>query len=230
LPEGALIIFDNLELWWEKSEKGTTLLKLFAALVQNFGSKYMFLFTVNKESYPVIRQMSDIENYFLNIVDLPPFNSEGLQEIIMFRHKSSGFELQIEGNTNKKIHNSDLAKLFSKYFNFSKGNVGVALMAWVANIVHVTEKQITVQPPQTPDLSLIKSISPELLVYISQFFIHKRINVEKMQRITMDTKETAENNLSYLKRAGLVTEAAGGVYELDNYLYMHLKNVLIDKN
>jgi len=230
LPEGALIIFDNLELWWEKSENGTTILRLFENLIHRFGSRHMFLFTVNKESYPVISQMSDIENYFLNIVDLPPFNSEGLQEIIMFRHKSSGFELHIDGNTNKKIHNSDLAKLFSKHFNYSKGNVGVALMAWVANITKVTEKQITVRPPQIPNLSSVRSIPPELLVYISQFFIHKRIDVEKMQRITMDSKETVENNLSFLKRAGLIFEAAGQVYELDNYLFMHLKNELIDQS
>ena len=228
LPENAFIIFDNLELWWEKSENGTNVIKILGDLIQKYGSRYMFLFTVNKESYSIINQMSKIENYFLNIIDLPPFNSEGLQEIIMFRHKSSGFELKIADNSNKKIHNSDLAKLFSKYFNYSKGNVGVALLAWVANIVEVSGKEITIRSPQIPDVSVMKSIGPELMVYLSQFIIHKRIDAQKMQRITLDTEEVVEQNLSLLKRAGLITESAGQIYELDNYLYMHVKNALFE--
>jgi hypothetical protein len=46
----------------------------------------------------------------------------------------------------------------------------------------------------------------------------------------MDSRDTVENNLSYLKRAGLIIEAAGQVYELDNYLYMPLKSALIEQN
>jgi len=228
LPENAFIIFDNLELWWEKSENGTEVIKILGDLVQRFGSRYMFLFTVNKESYSIINEMSNIENYFLNIIDLPPFNSEGLQEIIMFRHKSSGFELKNADNPNKKIHNTDLAKLFSRYFNFSKGNVGVTLLAWVANIIEVHDKKITICQPQIPDVSVLKSIEPDLLVYLSLFIIHKRIDINKMQRITLDTKEKVEENLLFLKRAGLIIETAGQIYELDNYLYMHVKNVLLD--
>jgi hypothetical protein len=69
----------------------------------------------------------------------------------MFRHLSSGFELRLHEKPDHKVNNSDLAKLFSKHFMYSEGNIGAALLSWISNIVDVKEKVITVKMPKLPD-------------------------------------------------------------------------------
>ena len=48
--------------------------------------------------------------------------------------------------------------------------------------------------------------------------------MDKLQRVTLDSKIDVEEKIAFLKRAGIIFEIAGGIYELDQYLYIHLKN------
>ena len=42
----------------------------------------------------------------------------------------------------------------------------------------------------------------------------------------MESAEEVEEKIAFLKRTGIIFEIAGGIYELDKYLYIHLKNKL----
>lgn len=228
LPKDAFIIIDNLELWWERNEKGNAVIEYISNLISNFGSKFIFLLTVNSESYSTINQIVNIDQYFVNTIELKPFNSALLQKIIMFRHSSSGFDLKILDKPDHNVNNSDLAKLFSKHFSISEGNIGTALLSWISNIVEVKDKVITVKMPKVPDFSIFEDFSPEIELYLTQFILHKRLDSDKLQRVTLDSKIEVVEKIAYLKRAGIIFEIAGGIYELDKYLYIHIKNKLFN--
>ncbi len=143
-------------MWWEKIENGNEVFNFISKLIADFSSKFIFLITVNTESYTSIKQMVDLDQYFINTIELRPFNSELLQKIIMFRHLSSGFNLKYIDKPDHKVNNSDLAKLFSKHFTVSEGNIGAALLSWISNIVDVKDKVITVKMPKVPDFSIFQ--------------------------------------------------------------------------
>jgi hypothetical protein len=230
LPYRSLVIIDNLELWWEKSEQGTVVVKLIADCIEKYSHRFFFIITANNLSYQVINQISPIEQYFLTIVELSPLNAQELQEIIMFRHNSSGFKLKLGHKPNQTLHNSDIARIFSRHFNFSKGNVGDALLSWITNITDFSDNSIFIKYPQSPDLKILEDLQPEILVYLSQFIIHKRLNIEKLQRVTFNSKEEVEAQISFLKRSGIITETAGPIYEINKYLHPFIKNKLFEKN
>ncbi|MCD4731528.1 MAG: hypothetical protein K8R74_13070 [Bacteroidales bacterium] len=228
LQKDSLIIIDNLELWWEKNEKGNEVIEFISNLIYTYSSKFIFLITVNSESYSTINQMVELDHYFINSIELKPFNSALLQKIIMFRHLSSGFDLRFQEKPDHKANNSDLAKLFSKHFTVSEGNIGAALLSWISNIVDVQEKVITVKMPKLPDFNIFQNLPPDMNLYLTQFILHKRLDIDKLQRVTFDSKEEVEEKIAFLKRSGVIFEIAGGIYELDKYLYIHLKNKLFD--
>lgn len=228
LQKDSFIIIDNLELWWEKNEKGNDVVKFISEMIAGYSSKFIFLITVNSESYTSINQMVALDQYFINTIELKPFNSALLQKIIMFRHLSSGFDLKLHKKPDRKVNNSDLAKLFSKHFTVSEGNIGAALLSWISNIVDVKGKVITVKMPKVPDFSIFQKFPPEIKLYITQFILHKRLDIEKLQRVTLDSAEEIEEKIAFLKRAGIIFEIAGGIYELDKFLYIHLKTKLFN--
>jgi hypothetical protein len=230
LPDRSLFIIDNLELWWEKSNQGTEVIRLIGDIISRYSNRFLFIVTVNSLSFRVINQMQPLEQFFLNIIELPPVNAQELQRIIMFRHNSSGFNLRYASKPNQTLHNTDIAKLFSRHFNFSKGNVGDALLSWITNITNFGDNTILVKSPQSPDLTALENLPPAIRIYLSQFIIHKRMNIEKIQRITLDTRNEVDSNIAFLKRSGLITETAGPVYELNKYLHPFIRNKLFEKN
>jgi butyrate kinase len=82
--------------------------------------------------------------------------------------------------------------------------------------------------PKLPDFNIFQKFPPDIVLYLTQFVLHKRLDIKKLQRVTLDTKEEVEEKIAFLKRLGVIFEIAGGIYELDKYLYIHLKNKLFD--
>ncbi|NOX45517.1 MAG: hypothetical protein GXO89_00885 [Chlorobi bacterium] len=230
LSGNPIIIIDDLELWWEKSEKGNELILFLTELIRDYGNSCLFLINCTSDSFGLINQMNNIESYFLSIIELQPFNASELNDVIMFRHSSGGFDLRLEEKPSIKIRNTELAKLCSQFFNYSGGNIGVALLSWVASITEVKDNTVFIRPPETLDVSGFEDLNPEIRIYLMQFLLHKRLDLAKLQRLTFDNRETVENNILLLKRTGLITEIAGPVYELDKYMTMHIRNAIMGNN
>jgi len=226
LEEDSLVVIDDLELWWEKSEKGSAVIDLIGDLIRKYGHKCLFILAVSNDSYRVINQMTGIESCFLSVVELQPFNARAIREALMFRHQSSELEIRKADKRNSKLSRTAQAKLFARYFNYTKGNIGAALLAWMANIADVHDNTLFIRQPQLPDHSMLERLSPEILVYLSQFIFHKRLDLSKLQRITMDSPARVKKQLLFLKRAGLINERAGHIYEMNRYLYIHLRHII----
>ncbi len=229
----SIIIIDDLELWWEKSATGFTLVNDIIELIEKYSHKCFFIINVNIHSFEIINRIRPIQNHFLNIVECKPFNAEDLKNIVLFRHESSGlkFNLKVKSLTLSSKHQNqfrsmDFANLFAKYFNYSKGNIGTTLLAWVANIIEFNNKVLTISPPKAPNISVLDNIKTDTFVILVQFILHKHITVKKLERILLQDSKTIIGKLNYLKRSGLIVEETENIYRLNEYLYIHLINKL----
>ncbi|MFH1321856.1 MAG: hypothetical protein ABII90_14545 [Bacteroidota bacterium] len=271
LPQNCAVIINDLELWWERSKNGFDIINSIVNLINDYGNKCFFIINVNSHSFRFINHIQPIDNYFLSIIECEPFNAEELKDIILFRHKSTGLKFELDSPQNGhsslggKCNESNIsgwrqARLFSKYFNYSRGNVGVALQAWISNIkkVIVDDKRLSrqgkeeavgrllIEQPKLPDIERLKYLKPDWALLIIQFVLHKRLTLEKLQRIIKtesqvhegETKQhlsTNENSLmrqiNTLKRAGIVVENArdSSVLELNQFIRPHLVNELVDR-
>ncbi len=229
LPENSVLIIDDLSLWWEKSDNGTAVIDQIMELINKYGKRCLFVVNTNKYSYELINRIAGIEAYFINIIELEPFNSEDLQQIVLNRHQSSGFKLKLAGSLRDHLRPWDLARLFARYFSYSRGNAGVVLSAWLANIEDIDKNIITINPPRIPDLSVLDNLKPDWYLLIVQLILHKRANLKKLSRICMVSIQEVKSKIEILKRSGILVENQPGVYEINGYLYPHLQNKLIEK-
>jgi len=229
LPENSVLIIDDLALWWEKSQHGQDVVKQLIDLIEKYGSRCLFIVNVNRYCLDVLKKTNDIDSYFLNVIGLDPFNSEDLQKIVLTRHKSSNFTIRLGRKVREVVRSWDYARLFAKHFSYSKGNVGVALQAWPANIIEVDGNKIYVQAPKTPDLFVFDYLKPEWYVLIVQLILHKRSNLRKLSRVCQINISETKNMVEILKRSGIVSENNPGVYEINSFIYPHILSILLDK-
>ncbi|MEA3446157.1 MAG: hypothetical protein U9R19_15670, partial [Bacteroidota bacterium] len=221
LSGNSVLIIDDLELWWEKSEDGNKVIMLIIDLIKTYGQKHLFIVNVNKHSFRVINEINKFDKYFLNIIECSEFDAESLKEIILFRHRSGGLGLHY-GEKRNKLSPSVIAGIFTRYFNYSKGNIGVALQQWIANIIDFKDDKIFIRTPQMPDISILDHLDTDTYIYMAQFVFHRQLSISKLERITQDKKEIIEEKIMFLKRTGIIDELSDKIYELNKYVYPHI--------
>ena len=229
LPNNSVLIIDDLALWWEKSGNGANVIKQIIDLIDKYGNRCLFVVNANRYCLDVLKKTNNFDSYFINVINLGPFNSEELQKIILARHKSSNFNILFGRRVSETVRSWDYARLFAKYFSYSKGNVGVALHAWLANIKVVEGDNIYIRQPKVPELFIFDYLKPEWYILIVQLILHKRCNLRKLSRVCQTNIAEAKNIVEVLKRSGIISENNPGVYEMNAFIYPHILSKLVEK-
>lgn len=226
IKTGSIIILDEFELWWEKSDKGFVIIDEIVNIIETYGNRFVFIISMNTDAFKLINKIKNIEDYFLNVIECKPFNASELKEAVMMRHNAGGLQLSYKGNFQDKIKQYDYAKLFAGYFNHTEGNIGVALFSWLSNIDDVKDETVYINSFKIERSDLFENFETDINIILVQFVLHKRMNVTKLSRILLESEDIIEKKLIFLKRSGLISEISKGTFELTRYLYIHIKTSL----
>jgi len=228
LSPGSVLIINDLELFWERSQNGMDIIHLIESMIDTYSYKIIFVVNMNPHAFKLINQVTEFSVHFIDIINFTPYNAEELKELIMRRHQSSGLSINIE--TSKiPLNELQMAQLFNGYFDYSMGNPGTALNGWLANIQKVSGGDLSITKPETPSLSIIKDLNQDWTMILTQFILHKRLTREKLERITGWTHMQVKGLLLAMLRAGLIVEKASGIYHIDPYIQPFISIALKDK-
>ncbi len=221
LKKKVVIIIDDLELWWEKQNDGHHVILQIHELIRQYGNKALFISSINTHAYKVINQALEIEVNYLNVVMMGSMNAKEINEMIMTRHNTSGLSFTLNKKSQEHFHTWDYAKLFNRYFNFSRGIPGIAIHSWVNNIVDVHDKDIHVKYPQNQYSDAFEQFSIEQNWYLLLFVLHKSIGLEKFGRLTDYNKHESFLEIEKMIRRGLIYKTDDNVFRI-NILMHHL--------
>lgn len=222
LPPNSVLILDDLELWWERSEKGFAVIDLIVELINDFGGKCFFIANGNLHSFQLLNRIRKIENHFLGFIECQPFDAEALKDAVMLRHRSTGLKIELNGQAEDELSELRLARLFNAYFDYSAGNVGAALQGWISHIENFNQGRLALRLPEPPDTASLENLESAWVALLAQVLLHKRLTPARLERIMDDPAQEWQAPLAALKRAGLVIEGTNGTLEIDPYLYPHL--------
>jgi hypothetical protein len=152
-----------------------------------------------------------------------------LEKIILRRHNSSGLKLKLRKNHHPNSLPLSTPRFFAAMFNYSKGNIGVSLQSWLANIYDFDGKSISVTVPKTINTEAFDKLEDEWYLLLLQFILHKRMTIEKLQKIQLENKEEIFQKIMVLKRARLIEESKTNVYNINPYMYPHILQKLVEK-
>jgi|GEM_PF-3785253 len=232
IEPGSIIIIDDLELWWEKSENGSLLIKQIVNFINEYCHEIFFIVSVNTHSFKPMNSIIDIQNLFLDIIYCKPFNAKSLQNIVLARHRITSLKFKlasgqkIGGKKDEALFlPKNYAQLFSKYFNFSHGNIGVCLHSWMANISGIEGDCIIMNLPQRIELSELDLLREDELLILYHLTIHKKMDIKKMSRVLLINESEFQQHLLFLKRIGIVIENEQ-IFEINPFINHLIINIL----
>ncbi|MDD4575680.1 MAG: hypothetical protein PHI36_04550, partial [Bacteroidales bacterium] len=229
LPSDSIVVINDLELWWERSNSGYAIVEELMQLIKVYGKKVLFIINSNIHSYKQINRVFSMEDNFLHVLKCSTFNSKQLRKLILNRHKSSGINFQYKKKSEKHLTKLHLAVLFNSYYNFSQGIPGVAMNAWIANIIRIENKSIVIKKPEIPNLEVLKALDPDWIIVIALFIQHKNMDVDKLARVTNMSKEESETIISNLHNAGMLVNRGNNIYILDRFMEPFLVELCLKK-
>ena len=218
IPKNSVIILHDLELWWERSNKGFTVVDEIIELIGNYSEKCFFIVNVGLQSYNFINRLKNIENAFVSAIKCQPFDSEEIQEAILLRHRSSGLKFNLEGHSEDNISNLRLARLFNKYFDISEGNIGQAINYWISNIIKLKSQILYIRNPININDKTLSQINKDWLLLIQQFVLHKHLTLERLTNILSEDSSTIQKMLLSLIRSGIIQEIQPNVLTNSPYI------------
>ena len=228
LPQGTMLIINDLELFWERSGQGLEAIRHVLTLIDEFSYKILFVVNMNPHAYKLINQLMDFGTRFIEIISFQPFDAERLKDLVIKRHNSSGLAVGYR-EAGELLNDVRMANLFNRYFDYSEGNPGVALNGWLANVTHVSKDTLVIKKPESPSLSVLKEISDEWAMILVQFILHKRLDLEKMLRIDGLDRPYLQTLIQAMARAGIIQEKASGIWMIDPYVHPFITRALKDE-
>ncbi|RLD37257.1 MAG: hypothetical protein DRI74_07225 [Bacteroidetes bacterium] len=229
LPNESVLVIDDLELWWEKSPNGMRVIDQLMKMVQDYSHKHLFLFACDINTFQLINSYRKIESNFINLIELSPLSAKEIKDAILKRHTSSGMQFHYKNTTESAFRSWHYARLFSSYFSYSEGNIGNALHSWIANINKIENNTLFIQKPIQPNLVIFNYLETEWMIFIMQFILHKRMNINKLIRVSHEPRHSVQVKINILIRAGVLNKMTEGVLELNPYILPFLQKALIKR-
>ena len=221
---GSVFVIDDLELWWERSQNGCEIVKMIMNLIKDYSKRFCFVVNMNPYAYDLINKMVNLQEVFISVIYLKPFDSKDIREMVIRRHRSSGLKFVLKKNEEEELSEIRIASLFSKYFSFSEGNPGIVLKAWLANIISVSGNRILIRSPRLPDTKVLTELDDDWKAVLLQLILHKRLTYDRLDMIFLQDGKTHEI-LSSLLRTGLVEERNKDLFVISPFIEPHLIRV-----
>lgn len=217
VPDGSVLVINDIELFWENTEKGHEIINLLRQLMDDYSDKVFFVINCNPHAYKVLNDSVQFGAQFLEIINFSPFDATELKDLILRRHMSSGLNLGYV-KQEKALSDVQLAQLFNYYFDYSEGNPGTALSGWFNHVCKVTNERLVLEKPVYPDVASLKEINDVWKSILVQFVLHKRLTVKRLTKVTDLETSDAKSHVLALKRAGVLIEKSSGVLHIDSNL------------
>ena len=217
-PDGAVFVFDDLELWWERSERGMAVIEEIVGLLDRHGQRCLFVANLNAHAWRVLEHFVRLSESALAVVECEPLPAETLKSIISLRHGSTGIDFDLVGTPEEELAPWQQARLFTRYFDYSGGLVAVALRAWLAHIDKVEGNTLRMHWPRRPRAEAIEGLRIDLSALLVQMIVHKQVTMRRLQRITGIPTEDLEADIGALTRMGLVRRDARNVMHVDRFV------------
>ncbi|MCK6603846.1 MAG: hypothetical protein L6Q59_03020 [Ignavibacteriaceae bacterium] len=245
--KGNIILLHNFHKSFLRTVNGYDAINALLQLINLTRNNVMWVITVETMAVDFLNNNFRLEQIFNHIFDLRDFNSSRIKEIILTRHKTTGFNYEfIEEDIlrlkrkffslRKSLDINDFLEkeFFDNLLDYSRGNIVAAMSYWMNSIVKVQKDKIVLKINRGMakiDLSKLD------ILYLNTLFmiiIHGGLTPSDLSRVlNIDEKQSfALLNLLYSLNLVILesNHATPNYYVINKFYYMPIKDELYNRN
>ncbi len=226
LEQGAVVILDDFELWWERSPGGFGVVDVVLDLIDRFSDRCLFVLCMSRPAYRFIRRLRPIDDRALSVIECSMVSAETLKQIISLRHESTGVSYLLGETRQEELSQWAVARLFAAHFHYSRGLVGPALQAWISHITDAGKETIDIRRPVNVSVASFGELPLAQTSVLVQLALHKQLSEQRLLRLVPGPRRATLQLVASLTRVGLIVEPRARVYEINRFVHHLLMEVL----
>ena len=233
----AVIILEGAENLFLRSLDGMETLRKFLHLVSDTGETLLWIITMDLHAWRYLEAVQRIGHQFTHPLVLRPLSRDELKEMILTRHRASGFNLvytnKIEGWRQVRLMTAQLlnktedrqAVLEEAYFDqlhaYSRGNPMLAIFHWMQSLQPDSDTALRVTPLTPLGLDFLRTLDTEDLLALASIVLHNGLTAREFAKVFSTDEARAQATLQYLLHLRLVQAEPGteNMFKLNRILY-----------
>ncbi len=236
-----IIILENIHHLFQRKIGGFGSFRNFFQIVSATSKKVFWITSSNLYAWNYLERVLHISDYFSYIVRLQPFTDEQIIDIIMKRHRVSGYNIRfepspddIQSRTFQKLNDTEQQKyLKEKYFSelnkFARSNLSLSLFFWMSSTREVKNDTITIGSLEGLDFSFLSGLGDEKIFSLYALLVHDGLTAKQHSVIFNQDEEKSRLNLLLLADDGIIIRS-NGKFVINPMLYRQTVSLLQTKN
>jgi len=228
LPAGTAVILHDIEMWWERRPGGTAVLSRLLQLIENHGDRVLFILNLNIHAFRFIDRLLPLSDRALAVLECGPLDASQLRDAIIGRHTSTGLKFQLDGREEHALGDWRRARLFSRYFDYARGSIGVALRAWMVHIQAFKDDTLLIESPENFDHEVFYRLRAPWVALVIELILHREVTMARLKRLVGVDAISTDSTIRTLQRMGLVVVDKQQIVRLDptaqHMLVEHLRH------
>jgi hypothetical protein len=239
--EKKIVVLENLQHLFLRKVNGFENLKLLFELISETNENVFWITTCTIYGYRYLQKTISITDYFANEVELGELDYNQIIDIILKRHRVSGYDIYFEEpesfhsnkNFQKLSDEEKQAQLEKNYFSmlnkFADSNISLALLFWVRSTTAISSDKITIGQLPKIDFSFLSALPNEKFFVINLLLIHDGLTEEDVSSINGISVERNRRLLIALEDDGIIVRNSK-LFLINPLLYRPIVEVLRAKN
>jgi hypothetical protein len=204
LPPGAAVVLHDVEMWWERRAGGAVVLAELLQLIEAHSHRVLFIVNLNVHAFRFIDHLVPLSDRALAVVECGPLDASSLKDVITRRHASTGLRFELDGRDEENVGDWRLARLFSRYFDYARGSVGIALRAWMVHVEAFTDDRLVIRSPRSFDQEVFFRLRVPWIALIVELILHREVTMARLERFSGLEPTAVASTVRTLQRMGLV--------------------------
>ena len=236
-----IIILENIHHLFQRKIGGFASFRNFFQIVSATNKYVFWIVSSNLYAWNYLERVLHISDYFSYIVKLQQFSDEQIIDIILKRHRVSGYNIKYEPseddlqsrNYNKLSDQEKQKYLKEKYFSelnkFARSNLSISLFFWMSSTREVKDDTITIGSLEGLDFSFLQGLGEEKIFSLHILLVHDGLTARQHSVIFNQAEEKSRLNLLLLADDGIVIRS-NGRFVINPLLYRQTVSLLQTKN
>lgn len=230
IEERQIVIVENATKCYSRTARGFAQCEALMEVLSASSERVLWMLLMEAPAAVLLDTMLDLFDYFTHVFELEPLDEAQIEQMIIKRHRVSGFEVSFEAPSMRLFERAThpLAaseatrqpkhEFFKRLAHQSGGNPLLAMLYWLRTIEldQVQETKLHVHALPTQRLAVSEALTLRKKLMLSLLLQHSALPIGLLAEMLGMNHSEVRTELEHLRRLGLVEEMAGvdGYYQL----------------
>ena len=238
-----VVILENIQNCYIRNISGFEAIEHLMYLISETNKNILWSVSSTRYGWLFLDKVMNTSDYFTHLVQADNLTSIQIEELILKRHRASGYQLKfIPDEAIKKSRNyrkimddeektQELLKdkYFEKLAKLAEGNPSIAMIFWIRSIKEYDDTHFYIKPFEFGAINRIDELESDELFALTAFVLHDSLEPAHMSQILHQPLRECKLMASRLASRSILIKDDHG-YILNHLIYRQVIRVLKEAN